>query len=170
MQDVVDALDGLFVKLHVALLPLVCLAAGTSGRSWSVEVVHQVGGALDTGVGQLAYLLGVVSVPSPTVEIAVKVKDELGVDEVCECIAHVAAVVVVDRQVEKVYPHSMDLPNLLQQHLFRVLVWDMPYHHRCPSVCLNLLQGIRTCSGIILNSLASSPDTVRRLRWQFWRW
>lgn len=166
----VDALDGLFVKLHVTLLPLVSLATSASGRSWSVEVVHQVSGALDTSVGQLAYLLGVVSVPSPTVEIAVKIKNELGVDEVCECVAHVAAIVVVDRQVEEVNPHSMNLANLLQQHLFRILVWDMPDHHRCSSVCLDLLQNRNTCSGTILNSLASSPDTVRRLRWQFWRW
>lgn len=53
-------------------------------------MVHQVGGALDAGVGELADFFAVEAVPASAVEFPVELVDEFGVDEVCESVAHVA--------------------------------------------------------------------------------
>ena len=62
-------------------------------------MVHQIGGALDAGVGELADFFAVEAVPASAVEFPVELEDEFCVDEVCEGVAHVARVEVVDGQV-----------------------------------------------------------------------
>lgn len=57
-----------------------------------LEVVFQLGSALDAGVADLANLDGVELVPLAVVEVVVEVDDELGVDEVEEGVADVAVV------------------------------------------------------------------------------
>ena len=53
-------------------------------------MVHQIGGALDAGVGELADFFAVEAVPASAVEFPVELEDEFCVDEVCEGVAHVA--------------------------------------------------------------------------------
>ena len=93
---------------------------------------------MDACVGQFAYFLAIVAIPPPSVELFVKLEDELGVDEVGEGISYVAAVVVVDGQVQEVYPLPMFLSDLFQQHFLGVLIWNMPDHDCGSAVSLNL--------------------------------
>lgn len=170
MQNVVNAFDSPVVKFHIAFLPLVSLAASAGRCRRRLDIVHQIGGALDTGIGQFANFFRVVPVPATTVEIAIEVKDELRVDEVGKSISDVAAVIVVDWQVKEVDTYSVHLTDFLQQHFLRILVWNVPDHYSSSSVLLYLYHLTNTCSGTIRYSLASSPDTIRRFRWQFCLW
>lgn len=62
------------------------------------------GTSLDPCIGQLAFLLAVEHIPSPSAEGLVKLFDELGVDEVDKSIADVALVVLINRKIEEVGP------------------------------------------------------------------
>ena len=53
-------------------------------------MVHQIGGALDAGVGELADFFAVEAVPASAVEFSVELVDEFGMDEVCEGVTDVA--------------------------------------------------------------------------------
>ena len=112
------------------------------------------GAALDPGVGELALLLAVEHVPPPAAEGEVELPDELGVDEVDEGVAHVALVVVVDRQVEEVGPVLEGLLDLLLQHLLAVLVGNVADHQRRPRVALDLLQVYLVAAGFLSVALA----------------
>jgi hypothetical protein len=57
-----------------------------------LEVVLELGSALDAGVAHLADLVRVKLLPGLVVELAVEVLDELGVDEVEKGVAHIAVV------------------------------------------------------------------------------
>jgi hypothetical protein len=127
-------------------------------------MIHEVGRALYPCVGQLAYLLTVKPVPSSAVELLVEIKDELGVDEVDEGVAHVAGVVVVDGQVEEVYFHFVVSADLFEQHLFGILIWNVANHQRCPAVQLDLSNKGSTLSSTILYSFTSYPETLRFFR------
>lgn len=59
-------------------------------------MVHQVSSALNTSISKFTDLFRVVTIPSSTVKIAIKVLNELGMDEVGKGIADVAGVVVIN--------------------------------------------------------------------------
>lgn len=110
-------------------------------------MVHEGSGALDAGVGEFADLLAVEAVPLAATELLVEVKDELGVDEVDEGVAHVAGVELVNGKIEEVYLHFVVLVDLLQQHVLAVLVRDVSDHQRRSPVRLNLNRNICTLLG-----------------------
>lgn len=93
---------------------------------------------MDTRVGQLTDLLTIEAVPPPSAKLLVEVYDELSVDEVDKSVAHVAGVVLVNGQVEKVDLHFVVAPDLLVKHLLGILVRDVPDHEGRPSVVLDL--------------------------------
>jgi hypothetical protein len=129
-----------------------------------LKVIHQIGGALYPGVGQLAYLLAVEAVPPAAVELVVELEDELGVDEVDEGVAHVAGVEVVDGEIQEVNLEFEVAVDLLQQHFLRVLVRDVPDHQGCSPVLLDLHTHTFTLFAIILYYWLSSPVMLRRFR------
>lgn len=133
-----------FALAVVQLVPCSLVAGGV------LEVVHEIGGALDAGVGELADLLAVEPVPPAAVELLVEVEDELGVDEVDEGVSDVAGVEVVDGQVEEVDLHFVILAELLVEHFFGVLVGDVADHEGGPAVGLYLDRSGVTLSGMIL--------------------
>lgn len=90
--------------------------------------------ALKAAVGDFAYLLGVEIFPTIAVEVLIKWHDEHGIDEVDERVAHVAVVLWVNGQVEKIPFAGVQPVHLLEQHLLRVLVRDVPNHQRCARV------------------------------------
>ena len=152
-----DALNCIFVKFHGSFLLLLTLAESAAPKlpiRWVLEVIHQISGALDSCIGQLAYLFAVEAVPPPAVELLIELKYEFGVYEVCKGVAHIARVGVIDRQVQEVYMHSMVFAYLFQQHVLRILVWNMPDHKRCTKVALDLRHRSFTFSGIMRYSLA----------------
>lgn len=113
-------------------------------------MVHEVGGALDAGVGQFTDLLAVEPVPPAPVELLVEVEYELGVDEVDEGVPYVAGVEVIDGQVQEVDLHLMILAELLVQHFFGVLVGDVADHEGGSAIRLNLDNWGVTLSAMIL--------------------
>ena len=94
------------------------------------EVIIQVLLTLIASVSDLADFLRVESFPRFTIEVLVKGDNENWVHEIDECVAYVAVVLQVDWKVEKVVAASMKLIDFLQQHLLRVLVWDVSNHDR----------------------------------------
>lgn len=170
MKNVIDTLNSVIVKLYIAFLPFISFAASSSLKRRGLKVIHEISCALNTSIRQLTDLFWVVSVPTTSIEIPIEVENKLGVDEVSKGIANVTAVVVVNRQVEKVDSYPMYFSNLLQEHFFRIFVWNMSDHHSSTPVFLYLYLSKSTCSGTILYSLASSPDTVRLFLWQFCLW
>jgi hypothetical protein len=151
-----DPLNCIFIKFHCTFLFLLALAKRTSSQlsPWILEVVHQVGSPLDACICKFANLFAVKAIPPPTVEFLVELEYEFGVDEVGKSITHVAWVGVVDGQVQKVYVHAVVFADLLQQHVFRVLVRNVSDHQRCPKVCLDLRFRRFTLSGIMRYSWA----------------
>lgn len=130
-------------------------------------MIHKISSALNTSISQLAYLFGVVSIPPSSVEFSVEVKDKLCVDEVSKCIADITTVIVINRQIKKIYPHTMNFINFLQKHFLRIFVWDVPDHNSSTLVCLYLYPNKSTFEGMILYSFASSLETVRLFLWEF---
>ena len=87
--------DGALVRVD-----LLGLAEGSSSELSAetvLEVVHQFGGALDAGVGEFTNLLAIEETPSSAVEVLMELRDELGMGEIGESIAHIARVVLIDR-------------------------------------------------------------------------
>ena len=80
-------------------------------------MIHEISSTLDPRIGQLTYLFTIESIPSSTIELLVKIKDELGVDEVHKGISDITRVVMIDWQIQKVHLHSMVFADLLEQHL-----------------------------------------------------
>lgn len=76
------------------------------------------------------YLLGVKVFPTLRVELAEEGDDAAVVHEVDERVAHVALVLEVDGQVEKVVGAPVGGVYLLEEHRLRVLVRDVPDHDR----------------------------------------
>ena len=118
-------------------------------------------------VGQLADLLTIEAVPPPSAELLVEVYDELSVDKVDESVAHVAGVVLVDRQIEEVDLHFVVATDLLIKHLLGVLVGDVADHECRPSIVLDLCKRgsyfIR--DDLILLDLLSRCSSSLALRW-----
>lgn len=83
--------------------------------------------ALDAGEGHGAYLLAVEALPALPVEGVHEGRDVLRVQEVDEAVAHVAAVLEVDGQVEEVVRALVTHVHLLEQHLLVVLVRDVAH-------------------------------------------
>lgn len=104
VQHLVDVLNGVIIQLHVRLLALLALAGCPSSPLRRLEVVHQVRSALDTRIGQLADLLGVVAVPAAPAEVPVELENKLRMDEVGKGVAHIARVVVINGQIQEIYP------------------------------------------------------------------
>jgi len=57
-----------------------------------LEVVLELGSALDARIAHLTNLIGVELLPGTVVELAVEVLDELGVDEIQKSVTHVAVI------------------------------------------------------------------------------
>jgi hypothetical protein len=76
-------------------------------------MVHQISSALYPSISQLTYLLTVIAVPSPTIELSVKLLDELSVYKISKTITYIARVVVVNRKVQKVDSLTMLFTDLL---------------------------------------------------------
>lgn len=76
-------------------------------------MVHQISCTLNASIGQFTDLFWIVAIPSTTVEVPVELEDELGMNEIGEGIAHVARVVMVDGQVQKVDSEFVYFSNLL---------------------------------------------------------
>jgi len=114
-------------------------------------MIHQVSGALDAGVGQLADFLAVEAVPPSTIELLIKLQDEFRMDEVDKGVAHITGIIMVDGQVQEVDVQPMVLVDFLEQHFLGVLVWDVSDHEGGPAICLNLTYAFFTLLGIIRN-------------------
>jgi hypothetical protein len=52
-------------------------------------MVHEVSCTLDSRICQFAYFLAVETIPPPSIEFFVKIKDELGMNEVNKSIADI---------------------------------------------------------------------------------
>jgi hypothetical protein len=70
-------------------------------------MIHEISSSLDPCVGQLANLLAVKAIPSPSVELPIELLNGGGVDKVDKGIAHITGVVLVNGQVKKVDLHFM---------------------------------------------------------------
>jgi hypothetical protein len=81
-------------------------------------MIHEISSSLDPCVGQLANLLAVKAIPSPSVELVIELLNGAGVDEVDKGIAHIAGVVMVDGQVEEVNLHFMVPADFFKEHFF----------------------------------------------------
>ena len=79
----------------------------------ALKVVHEIDGALDAGIGQLANFLTIKPFPAASVERFVELNDKLGVCKVDEGIPHITGVVVVDRQIQKINVQSMVFADLI---------------------------------------------------------
>ena len=103
-------------------------------------MVHKRCCTLNTSICQIADLVRVEIMPFTAVELLIKVLDKLGGDEVDERVTYIAAVNVVDWQVEEVELLAVVFIQLLDQHFLCVLVWDV-FDHQCgPSVVHHLFQ------------------------------
>jgi len=129
-------------------------------------MVHEVGGALDPGIGQLANLLTVEAIPPPPTELLIEVNDEFGMDKVDKSIADIARVVLVDRQVEEVNLHFVVASNLLVKHLLGVLVGYMADHEGSSAIWLNLDKsgGYLVSNDFVLVDLLSRYVSLLALR------
>ena len=92
------------------------------------KVLDQHAFALDSAVGDFANLFRVEALPRLSVEVFVERKDENWIYEVDECIAHVAVVLEVDRQVEEVVALGVLPVDLLEEHLLGIFVRDVFDH------------------------------------------
>ena len=101
-------------------------------RLWLlVHVVDEAAFALDATVCDLADFLRIESLPRLVIQVLIKRHNVDWIDEVDEGVADVAAIVEVERQVEKVVPTLMKPVDALKQHLLRVLVRNVSDHDRC---------------------------------------
>lgn len=64
--------------------------------------------------------------------------DQSRLNKIYKCIAHVAFILKIDRQVQEVVRIRMILVDQILQQLDRVFVRNILYHHRGSSVHLNL--------------------------------
>lgn len=83
---------------------------------------------LDSTEGDLANLLWIEVFPWLVVHVLEEGHDVDGVNEVDESVADIAAIVQVERQVEEVIGALVEPVDTLQEHLFRVLVWNVTDH------------------------------------------
>lgn len=95
-----------------------------------VHILNKVSLALNAAVGDLADLFGVEGLPRLVVQVLVEGHDVYGINEIDEGVADVAAVVQIQGQVEKVVAALVMPVDALQEHLFCVLVGDVPDHDR----------------------------------------
>ena len=99
-------------------------------------MVDKLSRALDAGVADLAYFLGVELLPFFVVEFVKEFADELGMNEVDKGVTNIALILnnakyypVVDGEVEKVVL-LLEVPGVdfLQYHVPSVLVRNIPQH------------------------------------------
>ena len=93
-----------------------------------VDVLNKVSLALDASIGNLANFLRVEGLPRLVVQVLEEGHDVDRVDKVDEGVPDVAAVVQVQRKIEKVEAAFVVPVDALEKHLFRVLVRDVPDH------------------------------------------
>ena len=99
-------------------------------RLWLlVDVLNQASLSLDAPVGDLADLLRVERLPRLVIQVLVEGYNVDGVDEVDEGVANVTPIIEVKWQVEEVIAALMIPVDALEQHLFRVLVRNVPDHN-----------------------------------------
>lgn len=99
-----------------------------------VHILNKVALALNASIGDLTDLFGVEGLPRLVVQVLVEGHDVYGINEIDECVADVAAVVQIQREVEKVVAALVVPVDALQEHLFSVLVGDVPDHDGCSRV------------------------------------
>lgn len=91
-------------------------------------MINQRQFALNTTIGNFAYLFTVEALPLLTIEFLIELENEYGINEVDECITYIAFVLKVNRQVEEIILISVVLIDLLKQHLLSVLVRNVLDH------------------------------------------
>lgn len=91
-------------------------------------MVPQCPGPLDPSISKRAYLLAVESIPFLSVELIIEREDEFRMDEVNECVADIAGIVVIDWEIKKVEFDFEVLVEFLEKELLSVLVRDVTDH------------------------------------------
>ena len=99
-----------------------------------VDILHEVTLTLDSTKGNLANLLGIKVFPGLIVQVFEEGNNVHWINKVDESVPDIAAIVKVQRQVEKVISALVMPVNALQEHLLSVLVRDVPNHNRSASV------------------------------------
>ena len=99
------------------------------------KILNKAGLALNSPVGQLADLLRVEALPRASIQVVIQGQHPNGVAQVNEGVAHIAIVLQVNWQIQKVVVATMPtLIQSLQKHLLRVLVRYVLDHHCCARV------------------------------------
>ena len=91
--------------------------------------------SLDTTIGDLANLVAIELCPLGSIILVEEVHNENGINEVDEGITHVAVVLEVNRQIEKVIVVLLGPIYRLQEHLLGVLVGNV-LNHDCRPIIL----------------------------------
>jgi hypothetical protein len=84
---------------------------------------------LDTTVSYLAYLITIKLWPFLSVEFAKEFRNVKWIDEVNECITHIAFVLLVNWQVKEIVESCLAKVDCLQYHLLCIFVGYVPYHN-----------------------------------------
>ena len=140
VDNLIDPFDCVLVQLHCRFLSLLVICSVS---------IHQICCTLNSCICQLTYLLTVVAVPFPSIELVVELVNEFGVDEVSECIAHVAWVKAVNGKVEVVNSLPVFFSDFLHQHLLRIFVGNVSDHDSGSTIWLYLNKQIKTCVGMM---------------------
>lgn len=90
---------------------------------------------LDACIANIAHFFTIKLFPFFMVELFHQRHNVLWFDEVDKRIPHIALVLKVDGEVEKVVRAQKQLVDCGQQHLLRILVGDVFDHQRCALVC-----------------------------------
>lgn len=92
------------------------------------EIVLECFLSLDTAIRDFADLVAVELRPLGSIIFIEEVYDEDGIDEVDECVSHIAVILEINRQVEEVIVVLLRTVNCLQEHLLSVLVRNVLDH------------------------------------------
>jgi len=84
--------------------------------------------ALDAGILDFADLLTVKSLPPFRVKLLIEGNDSRGVEEIDKGVAHIAFVLKVDGQIQKVISPRMVAIEGLEEHVLVVLVGNVAHH------------------------------------------
>jgi len=98
-----------------------------------LEVLNQLVLSLDARKSDLTHFLAVELLPGARVMPMVKINHRIRCQQIDERVAHIALVLEIDGQVEKVVEAFVRLVHLGEQHLLRVLVGNVA-DHQCGAV------------------------------------
>jgi len=91
-------------------------------------MINQGSRSLNSAIRKLTNLLTVKLIPLLVIKLQIELGNKLGIDEVDKGVPHIARVVRINRQVEKVVFQLVVLVYLVDKHLLRVLVWNVSDH------------------------------------------